>query len=287
MSNLKWTVGDVQITQITEAPADAVLADLMSDATPEKLQGIVGLLPHFVDESGNMRGWFQAFLVTVGGKTILIEGGIGNGRQLPDFPGMHDLQTDFLQKVEAEAGSLANIDYVISSHLHIDHVGWFVHQVDDQWVPTFPESRYIFVQAEYDFWGARQAHPDQMRAFRQCVVPVAAAGLVDFVDAPYQLNDAVRLVPTPGHTPHHVAIQVESAGQRAIFPGDVFPHPSVIVDPTLQFGSDADPDQAITTRRALLKDLADTDTLMFNCHFANPVAVKIITAEDGYSFVLP
>ncbi|MEL6148744.1 MAG: MBL fold metallo-hydrolase [Chloroflexota bacterium] len=286
MQPVTWTIGDAQISQVTEAHADVVLRDLMGDATPQKLQQYSTLHPHFVDADGNMKGWFQSFLVTVGGKHILIEAGIGNGRQRPGFPGMHNLQTDFLQRLAATGIGTDQVDYVISSHLHIDHVGWFTVPVGDRWVPTFPNARYLIVRAAYDLWKDRQTHPDQMRTIAECVVPVVEAGVVDFVEVDYRLNKHVRLRPAPGHTPHHVAIEIESDGERAIFTGDVFPHPVVIMEPELAFGSDFAPEQAVKTRRKLLTELADTDTVIFSPHFADPVAVRIVTAANGHGFVL-
>lgn len=280
MPHLTWTLGDAKITQIVETAADAVLAQLLG-ATPTQLQQYEVLTPHFINADGTLRGWFQSFIIEVGGQTLLLEGGIGNGRERPGFPGMHQLQTDFLTQFDPAA-----IDLVIPSHLHIDHVGWFTRPDGDRWVPTFPNARYLIVQAEYDFWKDRKAHADQMRSFEECVAPLVTAGVVDFVDATHQVNNYLRLSPAPGHTAHHVVMTLTVGDQRALFSGDVFPHPSIILNPTLEFGSDYDPAQAVTTREGLLRDLADRDTLLFSPHFADPVAVRITSAEEGYSFVL-
>lgn len=284
MAGLQWTVGDAVIYQVIEARADAVLNMLLSDEAPAVIAQHEILKPHFVTEDNQLTAWFQSFLVVVGGKNILIEVGIGNGRERSGFPDMHQLQTDFLANLRACGVTEAEIDYVIPSHLHIDHVGWFVTQEGDGWVPTFPNARYVVVQDEYDFWKAREAHPDQMRTFQECVVPVVEAGLVDFVSTTHELNQYIRLRPAPGHTQFHVAIELMAGDERVLFPGDVFPHPCVIFEPTLAFGSDFDPEQAIETRRALLAELADTDTLMFSPHFSNPIAVKIKSQGDGYTF---
>ncbi|MEL6407609.1 MAG: MBL fold metallo-hydrolase [Chloroflexota bacterium] len=286
MEMLKWTIGNATITQITETEAGAVLQQLMTSITPKALAQMPALQPHFLDGDGNMKGWFQSFIIEVGDKTYFIEGGIGNERERPHFPGMHNLKTNFLEQIKEAGFALTDIDYVIASHLHIDHVGWFTQLVDDQWQPTFPNARYIIVQSEYDFWKDREANPDQMAAIRECVVPVVEADVVDFVAGDAKLNEHISLVPAPGHTPSHVAIQLDTDSQRVLFSGDVFPHPSVIFDNELQFGSDADPEQAVQTRRTMLKSLADTDTIMLSPHFANPVAVKIKTSEAGYTFEL-
>lgn len=287
ISGLKWHVGDAQVTQVTEAPADDVLMQLMPDSAPETFRQHPRLRPNFIDDAtGRLKSWFQSFLVTVNGTNILIEAGVGNGRQRPTFPGLHQLQTDFLQRL-AEAGAApAEIDVVLSTHLHIDHIGWFTQRSGDQWVPTFPNARHIIVQAEYDFWKTFNGTQDQVDAFHECVPSVVAAGLVDFVDTDHQVHPAVRLQPTPGHTIAHVAVVLESQGQRAVFSGDVFPHPGVILEPEMSFGSDFNPEQAVQTRRALLRDLAGTDTLLFSPHFADPVAVRIEAAGDGHTFVL-
>ncbi|MEO0565891.1 MAG: MBL fold metallo-hydrolase, partial [Chloroflexota bacterium] len=249
MPDLTWTIDNMQIKQVVELPAGELLQSMTAAGPPDTIRDMGGFAPHFADENGVMKGWIQSFVVTVGGKTYFIEGGAGNGRPRTSFTAWDNLQTDFMERMTTQGIDPETVDYVLSSHLHMDHIGWFTQAGDNgDWVPTFPNARYIIVQEAYNLWHGRETNPDQMAAFKESVEPVVTAGLVDFVDNKYQLNDHMKLIPTPGHTPHHVAIQFTSGGQTALFPGDVFPHPAHIIEPTWAFASDFDPAGAVTTR---------------------------------------
>jgi glyoxylase-like metal-dependent hydrolase (beta-lactamase superfamily II) len=182
----------------------------------------------------------------------------------------------------ASAGFPAeSVDHVICTHLHVDHVGWNTRLVDGQWVPTFPNARYLFTDPEFQHW--RQA-PDLMGddVFGDSVAPIAAAGLADLVAVDHVVDDTVRLVSTPGHTPGHVSVVIESQGQRAIITGDMTHTPLQIADPDLSSMFDTDPDEARATRRAVFGDWADGETLMIGTHFGTPTAGTMRPDGDGY-----
>lgn len=177
---------------------------------------------------------------------------------------------------------------MVLTHLHADHVGWNTRAVDGEWVPTFPHARYLTSRTEREFWATYDMDEARAQMFRDSVIPVEEAGLLDLVDVPAEgaeIAPGVRLLPTPGHTPGHVAVQLTSGGggtRTALITGDCVHHPVQLAHPAIGACVDIDPRQAETSRRALLASLADTETLVLGTHFAPPTAGRVITHGDAY-----
>ncbi|WP_164706409.1 MBL fold metallo-hydrolase [Methylobacterium sp. XJLW] len=138
------------------------------------------------------------------GKRILIDGCVGNGKVRDARPDWCNLSTAFLDRL-AEAGATPDdIDYVLCTHLHADHVGWNTRLIDGRWVPTFPNATYVFGRTEHAFWqaehekGARGPH---LQAYRDSVLPILEAGRALVVDEDHVLEGVLHLAPAPGHTP--------------------------------------------------------------------------------------
>jgi glyoxylase-like metal-dependent hydrolase (beta-lactamase superfamily II) len=183
--------------------------------------------------------------------------------------------------VLAEAGyGVEDIDSVVCTHLHFDHVGWNTRLVDGEWVVTFPAARYLFGRTEWEHWsvteGAYMNVGDTVR-------PVVDAGQADLVDADHRVCEQVRLVPTPGHTPGHVSVVVESGDDRAVITGDLAHHPIQIAEPDLASAGDSDAAQAAATRRTFLADRAADGALVIGTHFAGPTAGRVTPDGDGWA----
>ena len=116
------------------------------------------------------------------------------------------------------------------------------------------------------------------------VRPVFDAGLVDLVDTTHRVCDEIRLVPTPGHTPGHVSILIESGGQRALITGDSFHHPVQVAKSEWSSSADYDQDASRKTRREMIDSYGDEDILVIGTHFATPTAGHIRSGEGGYWF---
>lgn len=123
----------------------------------------------------------------------------------------------------------------------------------------------------------------QRRTFTDSVQPVFVdAGLARPVEGPAEVRDGVRLVPTPGHTPGHCSVLIESKGEKALITGDFMHHPIQFHDPGLSIAADVDNTAAIATRRRVFAEYADTPTLIIGTHFAGPTAGKLVRDGDGY-----
>ena len=114
--------------------------------------------------------------------------------------------------------------------------------------------------------------------------PVVATGLVDLVSADHVVCDEVRLVPTPGHTPGHVSIRIDSRGESALITGDFIHHPCQLAHPEWSLTSDFDPARSAETREGVFSGLAGTPTLVIGTHWPDPTAGRI--ARDAGAFRL-
>ncbi|MFF4189340.1 MBL fold metallo-hydrolase [Streptomyces sp. NPDC001691] len=280
-----WTVGDVTIHRIDEIPLPPATGPwLLPDATPDLVAGQDWLRPHFADDQGALHIDSHSFAFTLNGLRVLVDTGIGNGKQRAN-PAWHELNTDYLHNLTAAGFPPASIDLVILTHLHADHVGWNTRKAHGTWVPTFPSARYLTTRSEREFWAGYDMDEARAEMFRDSVNPVEEAGLLDLVDVPaegVEIVPGLRLLPTPGHTPGHVAVQLTSHGRAAVITGDCIHHPVQLAHPAIGACVDIDPQQSETSRRTLLASLAGTDALVLGTHFAPPTAGHVTLHEGGY-----
>ncbi|MFD4026016.1 MBL fold metallo-hydrolase [Streptomyces sp. NPDC058576] len=280
-----WTVGGVTVLRIDEvALPPATGTWLLPDATPEVVTAQDWLRPHFAGEDAILHIDSHSFAFVVNGLRVLVDTGIGNGKERAN-PAWHNLRTGFLEHLTAAGFPPDSVDLVILTHLHADHVGWNTRQLNGAWVPTFPNARYLTSRAERDFWATYDMEEARQQMFRDSVVPVEQAGLLSTVDVPHQgaeIAPGLRLIPTPGHTPGHVAVELTSQGETALISGDCVHHPVQLAHPVIGACVDIDPRQSEATRRELLGFLAGTDTLFLGTHFAPPTAGRVVAHGDAY-----
>lgn len=265
---LSWKIGDIEIYQIVELEAGKIIQSVINGATEDKV--------------GKLDALVQCFLVKSSGKNILIDSCNGNGKTRVDIPEWGNLQTNFLERLTELSPSLNDIDIVINTHLHMDHVGWNTKLVGGSWVPTFPKASYLIVKKEYDYWESKPEKEitDDKAAFEDSVDPVVQSGLAEFVEANHKIDKSIRFVATPGHTPGHVSVVIESKGWKALITGDLLYHPIQIENPDWTTQSDTDTNLAVKTRQRVLTETAETNTLIIGSHFPDPVT-GYITKSDG------
>ena len=284
--NLKWKVGDTTITKITEILYPEF--DLIPAATPAVVKTVPWLFPHFVTPEGRLSVSIHSLVVDTPSAKLVVDTCIGNGRNREPFSIMSNLSTSFLEDMGAAGYPPESINYVLCTHLHLDHVGWNTRLVDGKWVPTFPKASYLMDKKDVALYGTIAAdHKDafmqmQRRTFADSVQPVFDAGLAKPVEGPATVCDGVRLVPTPGHTPGHCSVLIESKGEKALITGDFMHHPIQFHDPALSISADDDNNAAIATRRRVFAEYADTPTLIIGTHFAGPTAGKLVRDGDAY-----
>jgi glyoxylase-like metal-dependent hydrolase (beta-lactamase superfamily II) len=253
---------------------------LLPDATPANLAPMhAWLKPHFLRDDDQVPLSIHTFLIESDGARILVDTCIGNDKPR-DHPEWNKRQSDFLSQLAARGAPADAVDLVMCTHLHVDHVGWNTSLVDGRWMPTFPNARYLFGRHEWDFW-KNEVDPFGREARGDSIEPILEAGLADLVEMDHRLTGEVSLVPTPGHTPGHVSVLIESAGERAVITGDLFHHPAQFAHPTWQDVADVDTAHAARTRHTFMERFSE-GTLVLGTHFASPTGGRIV--RDGKFF---
>jgi len=266
-----WQIGDVKVTRVVEQEAPLPPAGLIANIDPARLEEHEAWLkPNFMDDEGNIVLSIHALVVESAGKTIVVDTCMGNDRALP--MDMGPLSTNFLEDLE-QVVTREQVDYVMCTHLHFDHVGWNTMLVDGEWVPTFPNAKYLFAKGEYEHWTGETEDVNIDLQFG--VQPVVDAGLHELVPDDHAITDEVVLEPSPGHTPGHVSVTIQSGGERAVITGDLVHHPVQLAEPTWSSHPDAQIERAIETRREFVARYGDTDVLVIGTHFSGPTAGHI------------
>ncbi|MCU1486610.1 MAG: fold metallo-hydrolase [Actinomycetia bacterium] len=271
-----WTVGDVKITKVVEHELPIPLSGLLVDV-PEGAAAKHGWLAPFLTPDGDARLSIHGLVIEAGDRRILVDTCVGDMREGLVMPAM---PSGFPQALADAGFAVEDIDTVVCTHLHFDHVGWNTRLVDGEWVVTFPNARYLFGRVEWEHWQVTEG--EFSNNIVDTVHPVVDAGAADLVEVDHVLCPEVRLVPTPGHTPGHVSVVIESGGERAVITGDMAHHPIQFAEPELGAPADTDSHLAAKTRRVFLAERADDGALVIGTHFGGPTAGRITADGDAW-----
>ncbi len=272
-----YQVGDVRITPVVEMATTSAIHWLLTDASAEQILQIPWLVPHYANEDGKVFMTIRSLVVESQGKTIVVDTCLGNDKPRA-VKAWNMLQGPFIDDMTSAGFDPSAIDTVLCTHLHVDHVGWNTKLVDGDWVPTFPNARYLFTEAEWDYWSAQTEEEDVVLR-SDSIQPVIDAGLVDLVPTDHKVTDEVWLEHTPGHTPGHVSVRIESQGQRGVITGDLAHHPAQLARPEWSSSYDVDVAGGIATRHSFFAGNADADVLVMGTHW-EPCAGHIKTDGD-------
>jgi glyoxylase-like metal-dependent hydrolase (beta-lactamase superfamily II) len=282
-------VGDVRIDRVIESERPMFEPDfLFPEATREAIDAERHwLAPNFVDPAtGKLIMSFHTYVVRTPKHTILVDTCVGNDKHRPAREFWHHLNNPYLEDLARLGVRPEEVDFVMCTHLHVDHVGWNTKLLDGRWVPTFPNARYVFAREEYEFWNAKRAGGEEVNhgSFDDSVLPVVEHGQAVMVESDHALEDAIWLAPAPGHTPGNIVINVESGGASALLCGDTIHHAAQMTYPQWSSRFCEDPDQSRVTRTALIERLADTPTYLLAAHFPTPVAGRIVRHGGAFRF---
>ena len=276
---VRWQVGDISITRVQEWEGPG-LQMLVPDASVENLAEIDWIGP-FVDHKGRATASIHTLAIESGDRRILVDTCAGNDKERPWMPIWHQLQNSFLEELAELGFAQDRVDTVVCTHLHTDHVGWNTHLVDGAWVPTFTSARTIVARSEWEHWRTDDSEEMQI-TLADSVQPLFDADLVDLVETDHEIAEGIRLEPTPGHTPGHVAVRIESRGESAVVTGDLIHHPAQFRHLDWYDRADDDHDLARQTRAGFADRYADTPTLVIGTHFAGPTAGRLVRDGDAY-----
>ena len=280
-------LGDVTIERVVEqeGPFFGVF-EFFKDLDPQVLQEHRDWVhPVFVDMDTSMLNLcVQSYVVRTPHHTILIDSCVGNHKPRPSRPMWDMMASDRYEKNFRAAGlTFEDIDYVMCTHLHTDHVGWNTRLEDGRWVPTFPNARYVFADRELSFWSEKAASdPDSCLWVTDSVLPLVDANKAEIVKSDHWLNDHVQLIPSPGHTIDHYCVLAGKSGADALITGDMVHSPLQGRYPELGMFSDYDSALAGRTRRELFSRFCDTSTLLCTAHFPSPSTARITRWDDAF-----
>ena len=272
----KVRIGDVEVTALLDT---GLLMD-PRQFLPAHAEEFATEYRHLADERGLMTMAVTCYLVRSQGKNILVDTGLG-ARRRPGFPRGH------LDESLTSAGlAPGDIDIVLNTHLHIDHVGWNTIDRDDGTREVFfPKARFLFQQAEWDYWMTKErlAEPGNAHLV-ECVEPLKDTGRIEMVTTEFAVDEHVSFIPTPGHTPGHVAIGIMSSGERAVIAGDSSHHPAQLIHPDWSPSYDFDPVQSAKTRDALFDGVIAEGSTWMAGHWEHPGMGHIVRLDGKRVF---
>jgi glyoxylase-like metal-dependent hydrolase (beta-lactamase superfamily II) len=292
-------IGDMRIRKVVEMDGLPFPADLIFPGIDPALvaRGREALGPRFVTPDGGLMWSFHSYVLEAGGRRILIDTCHGNDKVRPapvEYAG--GLNTDYLGNLARLGLGPEDIDIVLCTHLHIDHVGWNTRLRDGRWVPTFPKARYLLSRPDYERFAAMPAPTDShdqeaavgYHSFQDSVLPVMASGQADLIETDHVvlrgLADGVWVEGAPGHTPGSVVVHAQSRDGHALFAGDVLHHPIQGLDLSVHVAGEWDVALATRTRRDLVERCCDSGTLLLPAHFPAPTAARLVSTRGGIAF---
>ena len=285
----RWRAGEVEITRVLEFEAALFEpAVIHPEASPEIIKRHRSwLTPRLMDPvSGLMIFAFHSTVIKTPHATILVDTCSGNDKERP-----HKLRYDkknwpYLANLAAAGFAPEDIDYVLCTHLHADHVGWNTRLLDGRWVPTFPNARYLFAREEWEHWRVaewRAAYTTDPY-YEDSLLPIMESGQAELVATDYVFDDNVWIEPWPGHTPGHVCVAVGSPQPSVVLSGDIMHTPLQCAEPQLNSCFCVDAEMARATRLRFIETFADRPVMIIPAHFPTPTAGWIRSQDGSFRF---
>ena len=261
-------VGNVSIMAVQDTPLSGsrpFMFPRVEEAAWEPWQ-------HYLNPRGNLRLNVGSFVLRSDGRTVLVDTGLGE-KQREGFP-----QGRLLENLSAAGVRVEDVDLVLITHLHIDHVGWNTLERDGRRIPTFANARYLIVREEWEFFTTdeEQRSTDHVR---ECVLPLADTGQLDLVEGNHVVTSELTLVPAPGHTPAHACVAVVSGGERAMIIGDLAHHPVQLTETAWEMVFDLNPALAKETRERITQRMEAEGGLVLGGHFPPPGFGRLVRLE--------
>lgn len=283
-------LGNATVETIVDLdPFDLPINFLMPSADIARIEQFRDVLePDHVDfAKGIVRLGVQSHLLRIGGLNVLIDSCVGEHKQRPRRADWHDRAgTGFLERLAAAGIRPEDVDVVLCTHLHADHIGWNTRLENGRWVPTFPKARYLVSTTELTHWQAVEAQEPGKHnhgVFADSMLPIVEAGLSETVDDGFELAAGARLTAMPGHTPGQIGLCLDcGGGRRAIFCSDVMQTPVQVYHPEWSSAFCSDKEAAAVTRRSILKAAVENDDLVIPAHLRNARAMRIEKVAEQY-----
>ncbi|UWM51264.1 MBL fold metallo-hydrolase [Streptomyces carpaticus] len=283
------TLGEVEVIRIVEwhrpfAPATGLVPGAGAGVWRENAHWLAP--DHWDPVSGRAVLALQTWVLRGAGLTVVVDTGAGNGRERPGMPPFHRCTGDFPALLARAGVRPRDVDVVVNTHLHVDHVGWNTVERDGEWVPMFPRARYLLPAADDAHFGPAGGYgqgrdPADRLVYEDSVAPLHRAGVVELWEGSHRIDARLTLESVPGHTPGSSVLRLVSGSARAVFVGDLVHSPVQILRPDANSGACLDPVRAVAGRRRVLERAAGTGELLIPAHFGGPGAVEVRRAPGG------
>ena len=286
-------LGRMRVHKVHEMDSPVPLLSQLPGTTREDMERLLTWYDQPDEVTADPETSFMTFsvhswVIEIDGLTILVDTCDGNHKNR-SLEAVHQLDTDYLGNLRRAGFAPEDIDLVMCTHLHFDHVGWNTRLENGRWVPTFSNARYLFGKRDYAYFQANPAGEElHYESFLDSIVPVMDAGKGELVDenhiAHREIGDGVWLEPAFGHSPGCCTINAQAGGPPALFWGDVIHHPVQLIRHDLTFAFDMDGATASATRKRTLERVADSETLCFPAHFRRTSAGHVKRDGDLYCY---
>ena len=283
-------IGDFELMRVADIERQSMpTAHGFPDLTRQMLQGYLRELgPTMIDsDTLELVMSFHTWVLRRRDTVLLVDCCVGDDKERPTRPKWHRRKSDFLERLAGLGVNPEDVNAVMCTHLHVDHVGWNTRLIDGRWVPTFPNARYIMAEVEYRHWRGRadrEGNSLNQGSFADSVLPVVDSGQAELVPMNHRIAEGVHFEPAPGHTPGTVLVHVEDSGQHGVCTGDIMHHPFQLDCPGMLSGYCEDPAASAKSRMKLCEDYADTSTRILTAHFPNPSSGFIRRDGKRYRF---
>lgn len=301
-----FSVGRSRVEKVHELDLDGFVATrLLPGLDPQVAERHPEWVPSGTfDAEGHALLSVHTWLVRHEGQVILVDTGAGNDKERPGLKVLDRLHTPYLERLASAGVRPEDVDYVLLTHLHADHVGWNTSLSDGEWVPTFPNATVICSVLEWRYSAALASGDEAVIAavrreaalgkpvrvpvpgvFEDSMLPMQTTGRLRLVEVNgEEVLPGIRFVGTPGHSIDHAAIELSSQEELAVFGGDVIHHPLEIHDTELVSMFCEFPDAARHSRRRLLERLVQSKAVYFSSHFPLSSAGHVTGSEASYGW---
>lgn len=263
------TIGNVEITSLSDGLLEFDLCNFFPSIPAASWQGH----EHHLAESGGVRFNLACFLLRSEGKTIAVDTGLGP-KDTPETP-WGELLNDFA----AHGIGPEEVDLVVMTHAHRDHIGWNITGRGDAKALTFPNARYYVSRLDWEACHDPALIEARFPNAPDCVWPLEELGALELMEDGQALTGELTALATPGHTPGHMSLLIASQGEQGLVLGDVL-HNTVQVEHTDWVSrADIDPEQTRRTRRTLMERLEREGFPVAAVHMAAPGFGRIVRGE--------
>ena len=217
---------------------------------------------HDALEDCQLQLYYGHFYLRSMGKTIMVDTGMGPG----PHPSRANRTGDMINQLKISGVNPEDVDLVLITHMHIDHVGWNIDYSGSEPKPTFPNARYLAPQLDWDHFTNPEFAKDAPWV-EENILPLEKMGLLDLIGDGYVVNNEITAISTPGHTPGHMVFDITSQGEKAMVVGDLLHSRVQIEHPEWTAGVDTDKEASQKNRTMILERAESEDIVIAAGHF--------------------